>query len=277
MDSIHLMTLFMEVFHETSMSEAYRYALRTAWEPGDPGPELDVTSSNSFRQWIKAGLDAHQLLKKQPHVSCITTRVTRLAANLKPFPQIRFWFNFSVFPGAENSPWPRLYWVEWVWDELLALSSAKTRDSATKSQSFFIISFRIHEEKVPCLLGLLHPPFLMRRSHAHCIASYCIAVASCKMYDRQIAVVWWFKFQNLMTNDLNYMFDYAMLRMNQSAEAVPAICTEHLTLSCSLRFGCFFYLVCLFLFCLLPHLSNSITRLFRHLFENKSASDFAGI
>jgi len=104
MDSIHLMTLFMEVFHETSMSEAYRYALRTAWEPGDPGPELDVTSSNSFRQWIKAGLDAHQLLKKQPHVSCITTRVTRLAANLKPFPQIRFWFNFSVFPGAENSP-----------------------------------------------------------------------------------------------------------------------------------------------------------------------------
>ena len=87
MDSIHLMTLFMEVFHETSMSEAYRYALRTAWEPGDPGPELDVTSSNSFRQWIKAGLDAHQLLKKQPHVSCITTRVTRLAANLKPFPK----------------------------------------------------------------------------------------------------------------------------------------------------------------------------------------------
>lgn len=103
-------------------------------------------------------------------------------------------------------------------------------------------------KKVPCLLGLLHPPFLMRRSHAHCsIASYCIAVASCKMYDRQIAVVWWFKFQNLMTNDLNYMFDYAMLRMNQSAEAVPAICTEHLTLSCSLWLG-FIFLVCLFCF-----------------------------
>eukprot|EP00435_Cladocopium_sp_Y103_P007005 s4016_g2.t1 len=30
--------------------QAYRYALRTAWAPG---PELDVTSSNSFRQWIK--------------------------------------------------------------------------------------------------------------------------------------------------------------------------------------------------------------------------------
>ena len=127
------------------------------------------------------------------------------------------------------------------------LLSENSRFGHQKPIVFFIISFRIHEEKVPCLLGLLHPPFLMRRSHAHCIASYCIAVASCKMYDRQIAVVWWFKFQNLMTNDLNYMFDYAMLRMNQSAEAVPAICTEHLTLSCSLRFGCFFfYLVCLF-------------------------------
>ena len=50
------------------------------------------------------------------------------------------------------------------------------------------------------------------------------------------------------------MFDYAMLRMNQSAEAVPAICTEHLTLSCSLRFGCFFFIlfVCFVLFASAP-------------------------